>query len=231
MCLIDKGKSDQSQGRKATDPRLLRHAFCDATKDPKIAGLPTRVAKQSCICSKETSMKTNIVRVLVVVMLAFGLVVPAFAGGGDGAYKLGGAWVAKVDSVFGGPPPAESQWSYLVSADPSGRRAAGHGSIDAGFNVDLLFPGFEPIDSSSPILVNIVMTGPKTASYYAVWYGLKELGPSDLVTNEIVMIGVVTGELEFVGPGKAHGSHLFELYRPGQDKDCLLYTSDAADDL
>lgn len=164
-------------------------------------------------------MKTYIMRVLIVVMLAFGFVVPASAGGGDGAYKLGGAWVAKMDSVFGGPPPAEAQWSYLVSADPSGRRAAGHGSIEAGFNVDLLFPGFEPIDSSSPILVNIVMTGPDTASYYAVWYGLKKLGPFDPVTNKIVMIGVVTGELKFVGPGEARGSHEFALYRPDQDKD------------
>jgi len=37
---IDKGKPDQSQGRKATGPRFLRHAFRDATKDTKIAGLP-----------------------------------------------------------------------------------------------------------------------------------------------------------------------------------------------
>ncbi len=80
-------------------------------------------------------MNTYIMRVLVIVMLAFGFVVPASAGGGEGAYKLGGAWVAKVDSVFGGPPPAESQWSYVVSADPSGRRAAGHGSIDAGLQM------------------------------------------------------------------------------------------------
>jgi len=217
--VIDKGKPDQSLGRKATGPRFLRHAFCDATKGPKIAGLPSRIVKQSCTSSKETSMKTYIVRVLVVVLLAFGFVVPAVAGGGNGAYKLGGAWVAKVESVFGGPPPAEGQWSYVVSADPSGRRAAGHGSIEAGFNVDLLFPGFEPIDTSSPILVNIVMTGRDTASFYAVWYGLKKLGPFDPVTNEIVMIGVVTGELKFVGPGKIHGSHNFELYRPDQDSD------------
>ena len=164
-------------------------------------------------------MNTYMMRVLVILMLAFGFVVPALAGGGDGAYKLGGAWVAKVDSVFGGTPPAEAQWSYVLSADPSGRSAAGHGSIEAGFNVNALFPGFEPIDSSSPILVNIVMTGPDTGSFYAVWYGLKKLGDFDPVTNKIVMIGVVSGELEFVGPGKAHGSHYFELDRPDQDKD------------
>jgi hypothetical protein len=36
----DKGKPDQSQGRKATGPRFLRDAVCNATRDPKIAGLP-----------------------------------------------------------------------------------------------------------------------------------------------------------------------------------------------
>jgi len=164
-------------------------------------------------------MNTYMVRVLVIVMLVFGFAVPASAGGGHAAYKLGGAWVAKVDTVFGGPPPAEAQWSYVISADPSGRSAAGHGSIEAGFNVDALFPGFEPIDSNSPILVNMVMTGPDTGSFYAVWYGLKKLGDFDPVTNEIVVIGEVTGELKFVAPGKINASHLFRLYRPDQDKD------------
>ena len=40
--LIDKGKSSESWGRKATGLRFLRHALLDATKDPKIAGLPVR---------------------------------------------------------------------------------------------------------------------------------------------------------------------------------------------
>ena len=63
-------------------------------------------------------MNTYMMRVLVIAMLALGFAVPASAGGGDAGYKLGGAWVAKVHSVFGGPPPAESQWSYVISADP-----------------------------------------------------------------------------------------------------------------
>ena len=33
------------------------------------------------------------------------------------------------------------------------------------------------------------------------------------------MIGVVTGELEFVEPGKTVGTHKFALYRPDQDID------------
>jgi hypothetical protein len=36
----DNGKSVERQRRKATGPRFLRHASCDATKGPKIAGLP-----------------------------------------------------------------------------------------------------------------------------------------------------------------------------------------------
>lgn len=159
-------------------------------------------------------MKTIIKHLLVILTLTFGLSVSAMAGEGHGAYKLDGAWVAKVN----GPPGG--QWSYVLTADPSGRRASGHGSIDLGFNIELLFgPIFEPNDSNSPILVNLVMTGPDTASYYAIWYGLKDLGPSDALTAEIVFIGVVSGEIEFVGPGKANGTHNFALYYPWQDDD------------
>ncbi len=39
-CPCDKGKSGESPRRKAMGPRLLRDAFCDAVKDPKIARLP-----------------------------------------------------------------------------------------------------------------------------------------------------------------------------------------------
>lgn len=160
-------------------------------------------------------MKTYMTHMLVILMLTLGLSMSAMAGKGDGAYKLGGAWVAKVDGMPGG------QWSYVVSADPSGRRASGHGSIDIGFDPNVIFGGpfFEPRDSNSPILVNMVMTGPDTVSYYSIWYGLKNLGPPSLATTEIVLIGVVTGELKFTGPGKAHGTHNFALYYPTQDDD------------
>ena len=160
-------------------------------------------------------MKMCIMRALVVVMLAFGMVVSALAGGGNGAFKLEGAWVAK---VVGG----EGQWSYVVSSDPSGKRAAGHGSVDVGFNANWACFGqaaFEQSDTASPILVSIVMTGPDTASYYAIWYGLQDLGPDSLLTNKIVLIGTVKGELHFVAPGKALGTHNFEIYRPGADDD------------
>ncbi len=43
-CGYDKGKPDQSQGRKATGPRFLREASVDSPKDPKIAGLPSHAS-------------------------------------------------------------------------------------------------------------------------------------------------------------------------------------------
>lgn len=136
------------------------------------------------------------------------------AGNGPGASKLEGAWVAKVVEVPGG------QWSYVLSPDASGRRAFGHGSIDAGFDVGGIFgSAFEPSDASSPILINLVMTGPDTAAFYAVWYGLKRLDPPSPVTEAIVYIGVVTGETKFVAPGKSESTHDFAIYAPTQDGD------------
>jgi hypothetical protein len=170
-------------------------------------------ANQSRTRGKEILMKRYTKYLFVFLALTFGLSLSAMAGKGVGAYKLDGAWVAKVVGVPG-------QWTYIISADPSGKRAAGYGSIDSGLNVDVLFPGvFTSSDSNSPILVNIAMTGRDTASYYSIWYGLKELGPSSQVTNQIVLIGVVTGELEFIGPGKIKGTHKFALYHPNQDAD------------
>ena len=160
-------------------------------------------------------MNRYITSVVVGFVTAFALATPAAAG--DGAYKLGGAWVARVQAeggVFAG------QWSYVVASDPSGRRASGFGSIDSGLNVDAIMPGvFEARDKTSPILVEIVMTGPRTATYYSIWYGLKDLGGTEQITHSISLIGVVTGELEFVAPGKVEGTHNFELYHPTQDGD------------
>jgi len=160
-------------------------------------------------------MKICVTHLLVILALLFGLSVPTMADPGNGAHKLEGAWVAKVPGRFG-------QWSYVVSSDPSGKRASGHGSVDIGFNANEVCFGqaqFEQSDTASPILVSIVMTGPDTASYYAIWYGLKDLGPDSLLTNEIVLIGVVKGQLHFVAPGKAIGTHNFEIYQPTADED------------
>jgi len=143
------------------------------------------------------------------------LVAPvAMADKGGNATKLEGAWVARVVEVPGG------QWSYVLSPDSSGRRAAGHGSVDVGFDAGTIFGGaFESGEVSSPILINIAMTGPHTASYYAIWYALVPVDPPGMVTDRIVYIGVVKGEIDFVEPGKGLGTHNFEFYYPEQDAD------------
>ena len=151
---------------------------------------------------------------LVAIVTGLLLVAPsAMADQSSSAYKLGGAWVAKVVGVPG-------HWTYVVAADPSRRTAAGYGSVDSGLRTEVFFgPAFEPSDKMSPILVEIAMTAPDTASYYSVFYGLKTLEAPSPISTEIVYIGVVTGELKFVGPGKAEGTHNFAYYYPTQDAD------------
>ena len=163
-------------------------------------------------------MKMYLVHLLVVLALTLGLSAPVLADKDDGAFKLEGAWVAK---VLGAP----GQWSYMISSDPSGKRGAGHGSVDVGFRANFIcglngFPTeFELTDSESPILVSMLMTGPDTVAYNSIWYGLKDLGPLSPIVNEIVLIGTVTGELEVVAPGKMQGTHNFALYTPDADID------------
>ncbi len=47
---IRKGKPEKTQGRKATDPRFLPDASCDAFKDPKLASSDGNTrGKLSCV--------------------------------------------------------------------------------------------------------------------------------------------------------------------------------------
>jgi len=126
-----------------------------------------------------------------------------------GAYKLQGAWVAKVIGFPG-------QWSYVLVADPSGRRAAGHGSIDIGFSPAVFGCVFGETNADSPILINIRMTGPNTAVAYSVWYAFSTASPA---STEIVFIGEVRTETRFVAPGKSESTHYFSFYLPSQDHD------------
>ena len=130
-----------------------------------------------------------------------------------GAFKLEGAWVGNLDGCPG-------QFSYVLTPDPSGRRAFGHGSVDVGFATEAVFgPAFGPTDSTSPVQLNAVMTGPDTAVFYAVWYGLRTLAAPSPITAEVVYIAVSTGEFKFVGPGKMMTTHNFAYYYPSQDAD------------
>lgn len=157
-------------------------------------------------------MKTKIISgfvacVMLLGLTAFGI---ASAGGGGSANKLEGAWIAKVDGSTG-------QWSYVLSPDSSGRRASGHGSVDVGMYTG---PFFET-DMVSPILIEMEMTGPKTAAAYSVFYGLKDLVPTDLLdpNREIVYIGIVQSTAEFVAPNELEGVHYFAFYDASKDAD------------
>jgi hypothetical protein len=126
-----------------------------------------------------------------------------------GAYKLGGAWVAKVVGFPG-------QWSYVLAADSSGRQAAGHGSVDIGFDPAVFGCQFDESNADSPILISIKMTGPDTSVAYSLWYALTTSVPA---STEIVFIGEVRTETKFIAPGKSESTHYFSFYLPSQDVD------------
>ena len=155
-------------------------------------------------------MKSRTIASLVSLVAVLGMAVigVASAGGGRNAYKLEGAWIAKVDGSTG-------QWTYVLSPDASGRRASGHGSIDIGFFVS------PDSDVSSPILIEMEMTGRKTVAAYSVFYSLKELSPVAPLepTRELVFIGVVQSTGEFVTPNKFEVSHYFEFFPATADVD------------
>ena len=119
------------------------------------------------------------------------------------------AWIAKVDGLPG-------QWTYVVSPDPSGRHAVGHGTIDVGFSVVALFG---QVDATTPLLVDVRMTGPKEAAFNSIWYGVRKPATPGATTMELVYIGVNRGTLTFVGPDKVEGKHTIEYYALSADGD------------
>jgi hypothetical protein len=163
--------------------------------------------------NKESTMNRIVSKSFIAVAAAVAasllLVTPVSAGPpASKACKLGGVWVAKVVE-------APAQWSYIVAADASGRRASAHGTVDVGLYV----PGINELaDSQSPFLIDIVATGPDTAQFNSVWYGLKET-VGGVTTAEVVYIGVDWGELKCVAPGKSELTHNIEFYLPDADGD------------
>jgi hypothetical protein len=153
----------------------------------------------------------SIVTGATVVAASLLLAGPASAGPPtSGAYKFEGAWVASSVSCPG-------QWSYTLSPDASGRRGAGHGTI----NVNRYVPGLSELDDEvSPFVLDFVMTGEDTAQFNSVWYGLRNLPlGSAAVTSQVVYIGVNWGELKMVAPDRVEGTHNIEFYLPFQDAD------------
>jgi hypothetical protein len=163
--------------------------------------------------AKECIMNVDRRKVLAAVLVAAAagtLAVARVDAGGDGAgaYKLEGAWIAK-----GVEYPL--QWTYVMTPDSSGRRAALHGSIDVGVGGAAALGA----DYASPLIGELVMTGPNSLKFTAVWYGMKRLPAGAPVTAQIVYIGVNKGEASFVGPGEAVTSHHIAHYLPGADAD------------
>jgi hypothetical protein len=137
------------------------------------------------------------------------LVAAPTANADKGAYKLEGAWVAKVVGFPG-------QWSYVLAADPSGRHASGHGSVDIGFNPGVFGCQLGESNADTPILINLKMTGPDTSVAYSIWYALSSADPT---ATEIAFIGEVRTETRFVAPGRSESTHYFAFYLPSQDQD------------
>ena len=125
------------------------------------------------------------------------------------AAKLEGAWIAKVVEVEGQPIAPPGQWTYVLSPDPSGRRAAGHGTIDVGLYTP---PLDQMADEVSPLLIDLVMTGPNSGTFNSVWYGIKKGVTSVGTTAEIIYIGVNHGEINLVEPGRSENTHNIEFY-------------------
>jgi hypothetical protein len=120
-----------------------------------------------------------------------------------GAIKLEGAWIARVtSSPF---PPGPYQWTYVLARDSSGRSASIHGSLDVGF------PGGIPHDRTTPLIGEVRQTGPDTAAFNSIWYGLNQ--------GAVVFIGRSWGTVRFFGTDKADVQHNFEIYLPSADVD------------
>jgi hypothetical protein len=141
------------------------------------------------------------------------LIAPRIVASGQdqGAYKLEGAWIAKVTGMDGVPAgtPLPFQWSYVVAPNASGRRASLHGSVDVPF------PSTVAYDYVTPITGELVQTGPDTTAFSAIWYVVRRDSP----VNQVVLIGTATGEGRFIAPGRLEGTHHFAFYLPSADID------------
>jgi hypothetical protein len=84
--------------------------------------------------------------------------------------------------------------------------------IDVGFAIPFM------ADSASPLIGEAVITGPDTGKFYSVWYGLKRT-PGAPFTDQVVFIGVSSGEFTNVGAGRAVVENTLAIYAPSADAD------------
>jgi hypothetical protein len=126
---------------------------------------------------------------------------------------LAGAWIAKSTT-------SPVQASYVVTpSDPSGHSATISGSLQVRIPIAVVSPEFADVESSSDFVGEAVMTGPTTANYSIVGYGLKKLVPATPFQEEVVLIWVDSGQIEFTEPGQALTTHQVAYYYPEADAD------------
>ena len=129
------------------------------------------------------------------------------------SYKLEGAWIAK---VVGMP----MQWTYTLSPDPSGRKAALYGTIQVAIRPAVVVPGLFPdAEYISDFVGEMVMTGHDTMKFTVVWYGMKKAASASMFSDEVVFIGVNSGTGKFTGPGQSEVTHHLAFYDPTSDAD------------
>lgn len=130
--------------------------------------------------------------------------------------KLEGSWIAKV-------PGLPIQWSYVMSpTDPSGRRAALSSTLHVRIPGEVWYPDLvPPVDYFTPFAGEAVMTGPYTARFTAVGYGIRKVVPSESYPfwEQVVFICVGSGEIKFTGPGKIETTYHIANYLPEADAD------------
>ena len=71
---------------------------------------------------------------------------------------------------------------------------------------------FGPFEETNPLMVDIEMTGPGSASYDCIWHGTTGLEPEPPVPvgapdTELVFIDVAKGTTPSMGPGQATAVH------------------------
>ncbi len=124
------------------------------------------------------------------------------------AYKLEGSWIGKV-------PGTPLMWMETLAPDSSGRSAAMGGSIPVPVGPSVVGGLFPDLEYYSTMVGQVVMTGPDTLQFTAVWYGMKNAAPF----NQVVLIGVNSGQGRFIAPDKIVNTDHLAFYYPSADAD------------
>ncbi len=125
------------------------------------------------------------------------------------ANKLEGSWITKI-------PGTPLMWTYAVSPDPSGRRAAIAGEIHVPIGPSIVVPGLFPdLEYYTPFVGQVNMTGPETFEFSSVYYGMKK----GLPFNQVVFIGENNGHGICLAPGKMMVTNHLAFYAPSTDAD------------